>query len=80
MKAITIRRLSDQTHERLKARAARAGRSTEAEIRHILDAAAQQEVPTVGIGTMIHQMFMEVGGVELKIPPRNEKVKPAVFD
>jgi antitoxin FitA len=80
MKAITIRRLSDQTHERLKARAARAGRSTEAEIRHILDAAAQQEVPAVGIGTAIHQMAMKYGGFELNIPPRSGKVEPAVFE
>ena len=40
MPAITIRRLSAETHRALKVRAARNGRSTEAEIRHILEAAA----------------------------------------
>jgi antitoxin FitA len=80
MAAITIRRLSDQTHESLKARAARAGRSTEAEIRAILDEAANQEQPKVGIGTAIHQMAMKYGGFDLKIPPRKGKIEPAVFD
>jgi plasmid stability protein len=37
--AITIRNLSDATHRALKARAAASHRSTEAEVRAILDAA-----------------------------------------
>lgn len=39
MAAVTIRNLSDETHRALRARAAHHGRSTEAEIRDILDAA-----------------------------------------
>ncbi|WP_425441226.1 FitA-like ribbon-helix-helix domain-containing protein [Ruania alba] len=35
MPAITVRKLSDETHRALKARAARHGRSTEAEVRSI---------------------------------------------
>lgn len=35
--ALTIRRLPDEVHQALKARAARAGRSVEAEVRSILE-------------------------------------------
>ena len=41
MSAVTIRNLSEQTHQALRRRAAQNGRSTEAEIRCILDQAAQ---------------------------------------
>ena len=41
MPAVTIRNLSDETHRALRVRAARHGRSTEAEIRDILEAAVR---------------------------------------
>jgi plasmid stability protein len=41
MAAVTIRNLSDETHRALRVRAARHGRSTEAEIRDILEAAVR---------------------------------------
>jgi len=41
--AVTIRNLSAEAHRALKARAARHGRSTEAEMRAILEAAARPE-------------------------------------
>ncbi|KQR36180.1 MULTISPECIES: FitA-like ribbon-helix-helix domain-containing protein [Agrobacterium] len=41
MPAVTIRNLSDETHRALRARAAYHGRSTEAEIRDILEAAVR---------------------------------------
>lgn len=43
MAAVTIRNLSDAAHRALKARAARHNRSTEAEIRAILEASVQPE-------------------------------------
>lgn len=43
MAAVTIRNLSAEAHRALKARAARHGRSTEAEMRAILEAAARPE-------------------------------------
>jgi len=43
MPAITIRNLSIETHRALKVRAARNGRSTEAEIRYILEKAAKPD-------------------------------------
>ncbi len=47
MPAITVRNLSDETHRALKQRAASHGRSTEAEVRAILDEAAR---PQLGLG------------------------------
>ena len=41
MPAVTIRNLSDETHRSLRVRAAHHGRSTEAEIRDILEAAVR---------------------------------------
>lgn len=41
MPAVTIRNLSDETHRALRVRAAHNGRSTEAEIRAILEAAVR---------------------------------------
>lgn len=41
MAAVTIRNISDETHRALRARAAYHGRSTEAEIRDILEAAVR---------------------------------------
>jgi len=43
MAAVTIRNLSDEAHRALKLRAARHNRSTEAEMRAILEAAALPE-------------------------------------
>jgi plasmid stability protein len=41
MAAVTIRNISDETHRALRARAAQHGRSTEAEIRYILESAVR---------------------------------------
>lgn len=41
MPAVTIRNLSEETHRALRVRAAHHGRSTEAEIRDILEAAVR---------------------------------------
>ncbi|MGA1804995.1 FitA-like ribbon-helix-helix domain-containing protein [Rhizobium tumorigenes] len=41
MAAVTIRNISDETHRALRARATHHGRSTEAEIRDILEAAVR---------------------------------------
>lgn len=49
MSAITVRNLSDETHRALKARAAAHQRSTEAEVRAILDdAVASTDRPRLG--------------------------------
>lgn len=64
MAAITVRNLSEATHRALKARARSHGRSTEAEVRDILDSAvSRSEEP--GLGTLLHGAAMAVGGADL---------------
>ena len=64
MPAITIRKLSEETHRALKARAARHGRSTEAEVRSILEEATHPG-DQMGLGTLLADIGQSAGGVEL---------------
>jgi plasmid stability protein len=52
MPAVTIRNLSDETHRALRVRAAHHGRSTEAEIRDIIEAAVRPS-ERVKLGTVL---------------------------
>jgi plasmid stability protein len=63
MPSVTVRKLSDETHRALKVRAARHGRSTEAEIRHILDAVVNSP-ERVKLGSLLAQIGRETGGFE----------------
>lgn len=60
MAAVTIRNLSDEAHRALKARAARHNRSTEAEIRAILEAAVLPE-GRVRLGTALADVSRKMG-------------------
>ncbi|WP_137128879.1 plasmid stabilization protein [Rhizobium sp. FY34] len=60
MPAVTIRNLSEATHRALKARASHNGRSTEAEIRDILDAAVRPD-DRLKIGTFLSQLGRSIG-------------------
>ncbi|HEX3942890.1 MAG TPA: antitoxin [Rhizomicrobium sp.] len=71
MAAITVRNLPEETARALKARAARSGRSTEAEVREILTAAVREPK---GLGTALAALGKRVGGVEL---PGKRKRSPA---
>lgn len=78
MAAVTIRNIPDATHRALKARAARHGRSTEAEIRLILEAAvAVREEERLG------QRLMRLGGgawdIDLKEIRGSDPPRPADF-
>lgn len=66
MAAITVRSLSDETHRALKVRAASHNRSTEAEVRAILDDAVRRE-SAPGLGTLLLRIGQEYGGVELDV-------------
>lgn len=66
MPAFTIRNLPDATHRALKARAARNGRSTEAEIRDIIESAVRPE-ERVKLGSALAAIGREFGGVDLDI-------------
>lgn len=58
MAAITIRNLPEETHRALKVRAARHGRSTEAEIRDILEQAARPE-ERIKLGSLLAEIGRE---------------------
>ncbi len=60
MPAVIIRKLSPETHRALKLRAAQHDRSTEAEIRAILDAAVKPE-GRPQIGTIISDRSRDLG-------------------
>ena len=79
MPAVTVRNLSEETHRALKARAAQHGRSTEAEIRAILDAAVLPE-ERVKLGTMLAEIGRELGGVDLVIERDKTPTEPISFE
>ena len=49
----------------------------DAEARNI---SSDHEVPSQDLGTAIHELFKQVGGVELEIPPREPAREPPRFD
>jgi plasmid stability protein len=76
MPAVTIRNLSEETHRALKLRASRHGRSTEAEIRDILESAVK---PVQGLGSALASIGRRLGGVELDLKRDPSPVEPATF-
>lgn len=70
MAAVSIRDLDDQVRDRLRVRAARHGRSMEAEIRAILSDAVTESNTSGSLLTALLDRFGEIGGVELDLPPR----------
>jgi plasmid stability protein len=60
MAAVTIRNLSEETHRALKIRAAQHNRSTEAEIRAILEQAVRPE-GRLRLGTALGEMSRKIG-------------------
>lgn len=78
MPAVTVRNLPDKTHRALKLRAARNGRSTEAEIRRILEDAVSPG-SNVGLGSQLAALGRRFGGIELNIPRDSRPAEPADF-
>ena len=60
MPAVTIRNLPEETHRALRVRAAEHGRSTEAEIRDILEKAAKPE-GHIKLGSLLAAIGREAG-------------------
>lgn len=65
MSAVTIRNLLPETHHALKARAKLHARSTEAEIRAILDEAVKPKKGEKGLGTMLKEFGEKWGPIEV---------------
>lgn len=69
MATLTIRALDETTKDRLRMRAAAHGRSMEAEVRAILEAAvAEEELPP--LGTFLRERLAAIGGIDLELPAR----------
>ena len=62
MSAITVRNVPDEVRRALRVRAARHGRSTEAEIRVILEQAARPE-GRLKLGSLLASIGREAGGL-----------------
>ncbi|WP_421620825.1 FitA-like ribbon-helix-helix domain-containing protein [Alkalilimnicola ehrlichii] len=62
MATVTVRNLPDEVHRALRVRAATHGRSTEAEIREILEAAARPP-ERVKLGSLLASIAREAGGL-----------------
>jgi plasmid stability protein len=71
---LTIRQLNERTHARLRGRAAEHGRSVEAEVRAILDAAVH--APEHNFLLSLHESFAEVGGADVDAPSRTDQPRP----
>jgi antitoxin FitA len=65
--------------ERLRVRAARHGRSMEAEVRAILTDAVAEPKEAPGLLQAIMDRFSGLGGVELDLPPRATRPRAAEF-
>jgi plasmid stability protein len=74
MPTITVRGLDDEVVSALKVRAARAGRSMEAEVRSILVGAVRRSPSGSGFGSALAAVFSGVEAPE--IPARTEFPEP----
>jgi len=79
MAAVTVRNLSEKTHRALKLRAARNGRSTEAEIRLILEETVSPK-PRLKIGSELAAFGRRYGGIELNYKRDRKPIEAAKFE
>ncbi len=79
MAALSIRNLDESVKRRLQSRAARHGRSMEAEAREILTEAVREPADSAGLFTAILDRFAVLGGVDLELPARDEPARAADF-
>jgi len=79
MAALSIRNLDEAVKQRLLLRAARHGRSMEAEARAILTEAVSEPADAAGLFTALLDRFGRLGGVDLALPDREEPPRAADF-
>lgn len=75
MADLSVRRIDDEVVERLKARAAAHGVSTEEEVRRILRDAVTPREP---LGQLTRRLFGGEHGVELELPSRAPHDPPEI--
>lgn len=79
MSSITVRNLPEETHRALRVRAALAGRSTEAEVRAILESVARPE-GRIKLGSLLAEIGQQAGGVDLEIERDKSPTEPMSFE
>ena len=79
MPAVTVRKIPEKIHRALKLRAARNGRSTEAEIRHILEETVSPP-QRLNIGSELAALGRRFGGITLNIKRDKRPIEPASFE
>ncbi len=79
MAVVTVRNLPDETHRALKVRAAHHGRSTEAEIRAILDEAVRP-ADRVKVGSALAALRAKFDGVDLDVTRDPAPTEAAKFE
>jgi antitoxin FitA len=75
--AVSIRNLDERVKARLRVRAARHGRSMEAEMRAILTEAVTEPEEAGGLFNALADRFAALGGVDLETPPRATRPRAA---
>ena len=76
MPAILVRKLSAEAHRALRVRARRHGRSTEAEIRAILEGAVRPAT-RIRLGSALAALAKPLGGLALEIRRDKTPAEPA---
>ena len=79
MPTVTVRGLPEEIHRALRLRAARHGRSTEAEIRTILEAAVRPR-NRVRMGAELAAFGARFGGLDLDLARNPGPAEPATFE
>jgi plasmid stability protein len=79
MPAVTVRNLPEAVHRALKLRAAGNSRSTEAEIRVILEEAVTPR-PRIRIGSELAAFGQRYGGIEVNYKRDRRPIEPAEFE
>ncbi len=79
MSVVTVRNLPEEIHRALKPRAAQHGRSTEAEIRKILEEAVRPE-KRIKIGSELAAFGQQLGRINLDLTRDKTPTEPAVFE
>lgn len=79
MAELSIRGLDEQVRDRLRIKAARNGRSMEAEIRAILGEAVREPDRSESLFTALLDRFAAIGGVELESPSRETLARAPDF-
>ena len=79
MQAVIVRNLPEAVHRALKARAARNGRSTEAELRDIIVSTVSPP-NRVGLGSALAAIGRDIGGAELDLDRDRTPAVPMSFD